>query len=280
MSNIDLHIHTTASDGTDSPIEVVRKAASIGLSAISVTDHDSVSGVSEAKEAGRQLGVEVIPGIEVSSDYLTENVHILGYFIDIHSPAMRPVLDWVKNERVERNEKVAAMLRRDGFDITIDELYREYPGSVIGRPHFCELLMRKGYVNSIKEGFDRYLGEGMPYYLPKRRISIAKAVETIVAAGGVPVLAHPFLYHYDEPELITLIETAKELGIRAVEVYYSLFYKEQTDWLLRMADKYGLGISGGSDYHGTRKPHISLGTGCNNNLAIPYEVLENLKKLK
>ena len=171
------------------------------------------------------------------------------------------------------------MFERDGFDISLAQLREEYPDSVLGRPHFCEHLMRKGYISSVKEGFEKYLGEGKPYYLPKRRISIAKAVETIVAAGGVPVLAHPMQYRYPEPKLIELIETAKALGVRALEAYYSEFSAEQTVWLLRAAEKYGMGVSGGSDYHGTRKTHISMGTGCGN-LAIPYSVLEELKKLR
>lgn len=279
MNCIDLHIHTTASDGTDPPRAAVEKAASLGLAAVSITDHDSVSGVPEAMRAGAELGVEVVPGIEVSSDYRDNNVHILGYFIDPAAPELRPVLDWVKTERDERNEKIAAMFERDGFDISIAQLREEYPDSVLGRPHFCEHLMRKGYISSVKEGFEKFLGEGKPYYLPKRRISIAKAVETIVAAGGVPVLAHPMQYHYPESELIELIETAKALGIRALEAYYSEFSAEQTAWLLRAAEKYGMGVSGGSDYHGTRKTHISMGTGCGN-LAIPYSVLEELKKLR
>ena len=290
MSCIDLHIHTAASDGTDTPRAAVEKAASLGLAAVSITDHDSVSGVPEAMRAGAELGVEVVPGIEVSSDYRDNNVHILGYFIDPAAAQLRPVLDWVKTERDERNEKIAAMFARDGFDISLAQLREEYPDSVLGRPHFCEHLMRKGYISSVKEGFEKYLGEGKPYYLPKRRISIAKAVETIVAAGGVPVLAHPMQYRYPEPELIELIETAKTLGIRALEAYlniskyirissYNKFSAEQTAWLLRAAEKYGMGVSGGSDYHGTRKTHISMGTGCGN-LAIPYSVLEELKKLR
>lgn len=279
MNCIDLHIHTTASDGTDPPRAAVEKAASLGLAAVSITDHDSVSGVPEAMRAGAELGVEVVPGIEVSSDYRDNNVHILGYFIDPAAPELRPVLDWVKTERDERNEKIAAMFERDGFDISLAQLREEYPDSVLGRPHFCEHLMRKGYISSVKEGFEKFLGEGKPYYLPKRRISIAKAVETIVAAGGVPVLAHPMQYHYPEPELIELIETAKALGIRALEAYYSEFSAEQTAWLLHAAEKYGMGVSGGSDYHGTRKTHISMGTGCGN-LAIPYSGLEELRKLR
>ena len=150
MGNIDLHIHTTASDGTDTPREAVERAAAFGLSAVSITDHDSVSGVAEAMRTGAELGVEVVPGIEVSSDYRDNNVHILGYFIDPAAAALRPVLDWVKIERDERNEKIAAMFERDGFDISIAQLREEYPNSVLGRPHFCEHLMRKGYISSVR----------------------------------------------------------------------------------------------------------------------------------
>ena len=165
MNCIDLHIHTTASDGTDSPRAAVEKAASLGLAAVSITDHDSVSGVPEAMRTGAELGVEVVPGIEVSSDYRDNNVHILGYFIDPAAPELRPVLDWVKTERDERNEKIAAMFERDGFDISIAQLREEYPDSVLGRPHFCEHLMRKDYISCVKEGFEKYLGEGKPCLL-------------------------------------------------------------------------------------------------------------------
>jgi len=279
MSQIDLHIHTAASDGTDSPAAAVEKAAELRLRAMSVTDHDSVSGVAEAMAAGERLGVEVVPGIEVSSDYRDNNVHILGYFIDIHNPALRPVLDWVKNERDERNAKIVGMFAADGFDISLGILNELYPNSVLGRPHMAEYLMKKGYTASVKEGFDKYLGTGKPYYLPKRRISIADAVKVIVAAGGVPVLAHPLEYHYPENETIEMIEYAKSLGIRALECYYSEHSLVQQRWMLAQAERYGLGVSGGSDYHGTRKVHISMGSGTGH-MDIPYSVLENLKILK
>jgi len=276
MDLIDLHTHSTASDGTDAPSAIVEKAAALGLRAVSVTDHDTVSGVEEALAAGERLGVEVIPGIEVSSDYRENNVHILGYFIDVRAEALRPVLDWVKTEREERNRKIVAMFAADGFDMSLEELQREYPDSVLGRPHMAEHLMRKGYTQSVKEGFDKYLGEGKPYYLPKRRISIAKAVEVILAAGGVPVLAHPMQYKYPRDEVTEMIEYTMSLGIRALECYYSEHSPEEQEWLLARAERYGLGVSGGSDYHGTRKTHIALGTGMGS-LAVPYGVLENLK---
>ena len=278
MRKIDLHIHTNASDGTDSPAAAVELAAGLGLAAIGITDHDSVAGVPEAVAAGARLGVEVVPGIEVSSDYRDNNVHILGYFVDVQSPALRPVLDWVKNERDERNRKIAAMFAADGFDISLDILEQLYPNSVLGRPHFAEYLMHKGYTASVKEGFDRYLEVGRPYYLPKRRISVARAVEVIVAAGGVPVLAHPLQYGYPEKETLEMIEYAKALGVRALECYYSEHSPAQQAWMLRQAERYGLGVTGGSDYHGTRKTHITMGRGTGN-MEIPYAVLEQLKAL-
>ena len=277
MDTIDLHIHSTASDGTDAPAVILEKCAALGLRAVSITDHDTVAGVREAMEAGQRLGVEVIPGIEVSSDYRDNNVHILGYFIDTDSPALRPVLNWVRKEREERNRKILARFAADGYDISLEQLRREYPNAVLGRPHMAEHLMRKGYVRSVREAFDRLLGEGMPYYLPKRRISIARAVEVILAAGGVPVLAHPFQYRYPLDEVEDMIDDAQRLGIQGMECYYSLHVPEEQTWLLDQARRRGLCVSGGSDYHGTRKPHISLGTGTGL-MRVPYENLEELKK--
>ena len=279
MGGIDLHNHTSASDGTDSPAEAVELASSLGLAAISITDHDSVSGVAEAMVAGNTLGVEVVPGIEVSSDYRDNNVHILGYFIDIRAPELRPVLDWVRTEREERNRRITERLCADGFDISLPELKNDYPESVLGRPHMAEMMMRKGYTRSIAEAFEKYLGEGCPYYMPKRRISIRQAVEVIVRSGGVPVLAHPLQYHYPEPEVIEMVETARSLGVRALEAYYSEHTPEQHAWVLALAERYGLGVSGGSDYHGSRKTHIRMGSGTGG-LSVPYRVLEELKTLR
>ena len=278
MRRIDLHLHTTASDGTDTPAETVEKAAALGLAAVALADHDTVSGVAEARRAGERLGVEVVPGIEVSSDYRDNNIHVLGYFLDPESPALQPVLDWVRIERIARNEYVVNRMADDGIDISVEELRREYPDAVLGRPHMAELLMKKGYVSSVKEGFERYLGEGSKYYLPKRRISLARAIETIRAAGGVPVLAHPLQYGYPLGEVTEMIEYAVSLGVRALECFYSEHSLEQERWLLAQAERYALGVSGGSDWHGSRKPWIQMGRGMDN-LEIPYRVLEELRAL-
>ena len=279
MKRIDLHIHTTASDGTDLPAEAVEKARDAGLEAIAVTDHDAVAGVPEAVAAGEALGVEVVPGIEVSSDYRDNNIHILDYFIDPGAPALRTVLDWVHAEGAERNRILVDRMAADGIDISLEDLEREYPGAVLGRPHMAEHLMRKGYVSSVREGFERYVGEGGKYYLPKRRISVERAVEIIHAAGGVAVLAHPLQYRYPLDEVTALIACAKELGAEAMECFYSGYSAEEEAWLLEKAGEFGLGVTGGSDYHGSRKTEIRLGVGTGR-LNVPYSVLEELKALR
>ncbi|MCD8087654.1 MAG: PHP domain-containing protein [Oscillospiraceae bacterium] len=274
---IDLHIHTTASDGTDAPQAVVELAHTLGLRAIAVTDHDSVAGIAEAQAAGDALGVEVIAGIEISADYRGNRAHILGYFIDPASPALAPAVNWAVNEREARNVKIVGAMEADGFDISLEALRQAYPGAVLGRPHMAEWLMKKGYVSSIKEAFDRYLGDGMPYYRPRERMPMAQAMEVIAQAGGVPVLAHPFQYGYDEAERVAFIQAAIKSGCQGLEAYYSEHSPDQRQWLLDAAAEYGLKVSGGSDYHGSHKPHIQMGSGIQGSLAVPYEVLERLR---
>ena len=243
-----------------------------------MTDHDTVAGVAEATAAGERLGVEVVPGIEVSSDYRDNNVHVLGYFIDVGSPALRPVLDWVTVERRERNERLCALLAEAGFDIDIDALRSAYPDAVLGRPHIADFLMHKGYFASVAEGFDKYLDVGRPFYMPKRLIPLAKAVETVIAAGGIPVLAHPLQYKYSLREVEEMIDYAVSLGVRALECYYSEHTPAQQTWLLSQAERRGLGVSGGSDYHGSRKSWIAMGSGMGE-LCVPASVLTDLKAL-
>jgi hypothetical protein len=277
---IDLHIHTTASDGTDTPAQVVEKAKAIGLRAIAITDHDSIDGVAQAQQAGQALGVEVIPGIEISADYLGSKAHILGFFIDPTSEALRPALDWAVNERAGRNRKIVASLAADGFDISIEALETAYPDSLLGRPHMAEYLMKKGYVASVKEAFNRYLGEGCPYYRDKERMPMEQAVAVIQEAGGVAVLAHPLQYGYDGPALEAFLQRAKAVGCQGLEAYYSEHSPQEQVFLLQRAAQEGLAVSGGSDYHGSRKPHIALGTGIEGGLSVPYSVLEGLKQTR
>ena len=190
MKRIDLHVHTTASDSTASPAEAVRLAKEAGLSAIAITDHDTVSGYAEAAEAGKKYGVEVVPGIEISTKY-GRAVHILGYYIDPDSDKLAPVLEWVVHDRDERNRKMAELMAADGLPVSYEEMHRRF-GTVIGRPHFAEVLVELGLAKDIRDAFDRYVEKGQKYYLPRNFLSIERSIEIIREAGGVPVLAHPF----------------------------------------------------------------------------------------
>ena len=275
MKRIDLHVHTTASDSTASPAEAVRLAKEAGLSAIAITDHDTVSGYAEAAEAGKKYGVEVVPGIEISTKY-GRAVHILGYYIDPDSDKLAPVLEWVVHDRDERNRKMAELMAADGLPVSYEEMHRRF-GTVIGRPHFAEVLVELGLAKDIRDAFDRYVEKGQKYYLPRNFLSIERSIEIIREAGGVPVLAHPFQYKLDDAGLRELIEHCMESGLQGMECRYSGYSVEQSKYLGCLAEKYGLIKTGGSDFHGDNKRHISIGTGTGH-LEVPYKYLEKLRQ--
>ena len=275
MSNIDLHVHTTASDGTVSGRGVVELARGIGLAAIAVTDHDTVSGYAEAAAAGRELGVEVVPGIEISTKY-GGPIHILGYYIDTASKGLLSVMDWVVQDRDERNRKLAEMMAADGLPVSYDEMQRRF-GRVIGRPHFAKLLVELGMAESVQDAFDRYVEKGQKYYLPRNFLPIERSVESIVEAGGVPVLAHPFQYKRDDAGLREIIEHCMEHGLGGIECRYSGYDADKVAYLEALAEEYHLVKTGGSDFHGDNKPHIALGRGMEGKLDVPYEFLERLR---
>jgi predicted metal-dependent phosphoesterase TrpH len=276
MKTIDLHIHTTASDGTVSPARAVGMAKELGLSAIAITDHDTVSGCAEAMAEGKARGVEVIPGIELSSRY-GRTIHILGYYLRTESPALNRVLSGIVAERDERNRKMAALMAADGIPVDYEEMHERF-GQVIGRPNFGQLLVEQGYARSVQDAFDHYIEKGQPYYLPRKMLSIERSVEVIREAGGVPVLAHPFQYRLEESELRQLIEHCMDHGLLGLECRYSLYDERQSQYLLSLAREYGLIPTGGSDYHGTNKPNIDIGVGTGS-LAVPAEWLESLRAL-
>ena len=275
MREIDLHVHTTESDGTCTPEEIVRLAKAAGLRAVAVTDHDTAAGYPAAAAEGERLGVEVVPGIEISTE-LRCSVHILGYFIDPHSPALAPVLDWVRRDRDERNRKMAAHMAADGLPVDYDAM-RERFGELIGRPHFAELLVELGLARDVKDAFDRYVEKGRPYYERRHFLTLEQSIRCIRASGGIAVLAHPYQYRLDESGLRELIETAKRYGLGGMECRYSGYGEEQTARLLALAAEYALLPTGGSDFHGAVKPHIALGTGTGE-LEVPYEYLTKIKE--
>ena len=277
MKPIDLHVHTRASDGTCSGSDVVQLAKEQGLSAIAITDHDTISGYFEAAAEGERLGLEVVPGIEISTKY-DRAVHVLGYYIDAKCPSLDPVLNWIVHDRDERNRKMAELMAADGLPVSYEMMHEKY-GEVIGRPHFAALLVELGLAESVQDAFDRFVEKGQKYYQPRTILPLDRAVQIIVDAGGIPVLAHPFQYRMDDALLRELIEYCMGFGLKGIECRYTGYDGEMVAYLEALAKEYGLIRTGGSDFHGTNKPHIALGRGLGK-LSVPYEYLSELKTKK
>ncbi len=279
--NIDLHIHSTASDGTLSPLEILRLARQLNLGAISITDHDTIEGVKAALALEMPAPPHFLTGVEISaapppSFSLSGSFHILGYGIDIDDPVLNQTLTKLQQARKNRNPQIIEILNKLGFKITIDEVEKEAGGFQLGRPHIAQLMVKKGFVQSIDEAFDKYLGKGQVAYVDKYRITVAKAIEIILNAGGIPVLAHPFLLQIqDDQELEELVVTLMQMGLQGIEVYYPEHPPLKTALYADIAKRHRLLITGGTDFHGDLKPRIQMGSGTGN-LHIPFVLYEQL----
>jgi len=274
---IDLHIHTTASDGSLTPSQVVRYARVKGLKAIAITDHDTIEGNKEAIEEGLREGIEVIPGVEISVDYSPGSMHMLGYFITIDDTVLTEKLTLLQDSRADRNPRIIEKLNDLGLSLTYDEVVQVSGGGQVGRPHMAQVLMEKGYIKSIQEAFDKYLGKGAPAYLDKFRLGAEEAIAMITNAGGIPVLAHPFTLQCKSPdELESLVKKLTNQGLQGLEIYYSEHNERQISNYQLLAKRYNLIVTGGSDFHGKNIKGIDLGTG-RGNLKIPYTLFERLK---
>lgn len=279
MCCIDLHLHTTASDGSCTPAEVVHLAKEAGVIAIGITDHDTMNGVTEAVAMGKAIGIEVLPGIELSTDYCGQDTHVLGYgnTLSVKGTPLENAIHWMQQERRRRNERIIEYMRRDGISVTMEELMEQYPGATIGKPHFAQLLISRGLASDVEDAFSRYLHAGKRYYVPRSYLPMERAVEAIRASGGLAVLAHPLQYRYDRRKLHDMVKYASNVGVQGLEVYYTGYDEEQRAELIRLAKKFDLVITGGSDFHGTNKPGISVGRG-DGTLVVPARLLEALKK--
>ncbi len=275
---VDLHIHTTFSDGTKTPKEVVKIAKKKRLIAISITDHDEIKGNKEAIEVGSKEGIEVIPGVEISTEYEGKSVHILGYCIDYEDSNLEKSLSVLQRARRERNPKIVEKLRSFGFEITYEEIVKEAGGGQIGRPHFAKLLVKKGYVKDIDEAFDLYLRKGGPAYVEKFHFLPEQAIDMIIKSGGIPVLAHPKTIGLKDDELFNMIKQFVSFGLRGIEVYYPEHTEHDVFTYKEIAKTFGLIETGGSDFHGDNKPGVEIGLG-NGRLKVPYDVVEKLKNI-
>ncbi len=275
---VDFHTHSTCSDGTLTPTELVEHAVNNGVSAFALTDHDSVDGIAEALKASENYDIEFVPGIEFSAADDTET-HIIGLFIDPCNETLQATIQRLKNSRYRRMEDICAKLRALGFDITHDEALEIAGGNFVGRAHIARLMVNKGYCETVKECFEKYIGLGKPAYSEKNELTAEEAVMAIKASGGLAFLAHLNQTGYDLNQLEQLLTKLKKAGLTGIEGYYPEYTPEQISEYRALAFKLNLAISGGSDFHADMKPHIRIGVG-SGALRIPYYVFENLKGIK
>ena len=274
---VDLHVHSTRSDGTFTPTELVDYAIEKGLSAFALTDHDTTDGLAEALEYATDKGIEVVPGIEFSTEYESKDIHILGLYIDYNKKEFKEQVQAFIDSRILRNQKMCKNLQGAGIDITYEALLAEFPNATITRAHYARFLLDRGYVKSLPEAFDRYVGDHCPYFVPREKVTPAQAVKLILKADGIPILAHPTLYHMSDRRLDKLVAELKEAGLVGIEAIYSTYTTAEERQMRTLASRYNLLISGGSDFHGKNKPKLDLAVGYGK-LHIPASVLDDLKK--
>ena len=276
MKTIDLHTHTTASDGTYSPTQLVGLAAKNGLAAIAITDHDTTAGIGEALAAGKKKDIRIIPGIEISSQYDELEIHLVGLFIH---PEDDNLLSWLSELRIhrdKRNEEMLDKLNSLGLQLDMKGLTEISRGGTVTRAHFAALMLKKGYVGSTNEAFDRYIGAGCKAYVPRKLPSCQQSIEMINSCGGIAVMAHPLLYKISRAFLKIMATELKKDGLCGIEAYYTTHSAADTRYITELADDLGLLLSGGSDFHGDNKKGLELGTGYGK-LAVPYEILDKLE---
>lgn len=276
MQAIDLHVHSNHSDGTCTTQELVDLAIYKNLKAIALTDHDTTEGLEEIMEYAKDKNIEIIPGIELSTEYFGRDIHILGLYINPYNPKFQEHLTAFQESRVNRNRKLCQNLADEGIDITYESLCKRFEGAVMTRAHYARYLYEKGYVKSMKEAFERYVGDHCKAFVPREKIAPAEAVSLILEAGGIPVLAHPILYRLSDANLDKLVSELKTAGLMGIEAVYSTYAPSEERYVKRLAAKYDLLLTGGSDFHGSNKKDIDLGNG-RGHLFVPEELLDKIK---
>lgn len=274
---VDLHTHSTASDGSDRPAELVERAASLGLEAIALTDHDTQQGVAAAQTEAERTGIELIPGVELSLAWDKGGMHLIVLWLAPEPGPLQDRLSGLQESRHGRNALIVGRLQRLGLDITLTEVEAIAGGGSVGRPHIAAVLVGKGYVADIQTAFEQYLGGGRPAYLGRDRLSPAEAIGLATESGAVAVLAHPHTLGVDNRfEMAKLMEELVDAGLIGIETHYGTYLDEGRAGMEAMARRFGLVPSGGSDFHGTFKPDVMLGTG-KVGLPVPSRVLDELR---
>ena len=287
---IDLHVHSSRSDGTYSPKELMDYAIKKGLSAMALTDHDTVDGLPEILSYAEELRQkykydtsisvpEIIPGIEFSTEYQGRDIHIVGLYINYETPTFQKYLKDFVDSRTRRNLKMCTLLQKEGIDITYENLVKEFPGAVITRAHYAKYMLSHGYIKSMKEAFVRYVGDNCRCFVPREKVTPAQAVKLILEADGIPILAHPILYHMSDSRLETLVSELKTEGLLGIEAVYSTYSSSEERQIRSLAQKYHLLLSGGSDFHGGNKPGLDLAVGYGK-LYVHDSILEEMKKCR
>lgn len=276
MKNCDLHTHSVYSDGTYTPSEIIEAAEAAELASVALCDHNTVSGAREFLECAKGKSVNAIAGIEISTDYGETELHIVGLFIDpMHFSRVEEYVSVLVKNKEESNKRLIGKLREGGYDIDFDEIKAKTPNGRFNRAHIASELTAKGYTKSVSDAFATLLSRESRFYVPNKRIPTFEAIEFLKSINAVAVIAHPFL-DLTEEELDVFLPLAKAHGLDAMEVYYSTYDSETTEKAIALSEKHGLLKSGGSDFHGTRKPDISLGIG-RGALCVPNTVCETLK---
>ncbi|MBC7264507.1 MAG: PHP domain-containing protein [Chloroflexi bacterium] len=264
---VDLHVHTTASDGRCRPAEIVSMAAQLGLAAVAITDHDTTVGLAEALDAGNSFGIEVIPGVELSTDLPEGEAHVLGYFVRPNDFAFQQTLHKLREARQDRAQGILRRLRKLGLPLEWEEVVAFAGDGSVGRPHIAQAMLTRGYVSTIQEAFALYIGRHGPAYVERFRLPPEQAVSMILEAGGLPVLAHPISITEWVPRLVSV-------GLVGLEVYYTGYSPMEIDLLIGLAERYSLVATGGSDFHGVEiMPEALLGS-----VDVPYSAVIELRK--
>lgn len=276
ITKVDLHTHSIKSDGSFTPSELIDSAISANVTAVALTDHDTTSGLDEATEYAKDKPIRVIPGIELSTSDGSTSIHIIGLFIDHTSNLLQQHLKLIIESRNDRNIKMCKCFEKHNINFTLDDLIKENPNSVITRAHYAKFLYEHGYTKNIKEAFERYIGDHGSCYVPREHISPEEGIKIILESGGLPILAHPVLYPISNQRLEDLVSRLTDIGLVGIETTYSTYSLGDTACMKKIAKKYNLLESGGSDFHGSLKPNIQIGSG-RGKLFIPSSFLDALE---